>query len=129
MEKILEKIRENGKSLLTLPFARFDGMTGAESLRCVAYEAKQETRYLYEHNWTKYAYEKNGKLIPKHFDYLRLINGRAKNSPQLIVEVKGAYIRLTNENGVWEQGEEPEGETFLPEIVYILGNVIKEVNM
>ncbi len=62
-------------------------------------EQKEEHRLIYPRNWSLYV-EGDYYGEPKHYDSLKLINGRASNAPWLRVKVLSEeVVVLTDEDG------------------------------
>lgn len=102
-------------------------------------EQTVEHRYVYPSNAKKYVIEEekeneNGDIdvivTPAHYDALYLINGRRKDAPRLLVEVKDAeFVVFTDEAGndltFTENGE----EYYVCQVWYHLGEVLETENV
>ena len=111
--------------------------------------AKQdiEHRYIYPSNVTRYVYfkhdgkeykrqedipddDKDIEVIPIKYDALYLINGRRKDAPRLMVEVKNAeYVIFTDEDGHDETFEENGQEYLVSQVWYHLGKILSTENI
>lgn len=98
-------------------------------------QQQKEHRYIYPSTASRYILQHdNGdgtcdvELL--HYDSLRLINGRRKDAPRLIVEVLGAeIIEYRDENGEVAKVKDKHGtEYYLYGICYSLGKVISSEN-
>lgn len=90
-----------------------------------------EHRYIYSSNETRYIEEdENGRIVPREYDTLKLINGRRKNAPTLVVEVKKAEFYYTQDaDGNDVTYVDGDGVTcYLCEIWYYLGKVLEIKN-
>lgn len=110
-------------------------------------EQKVEHRYVYPSNVTKYVYfEADGKtykrqeqipagdfdikIIPVKYDALYLINGRRKNAPRMLIEVKDAeFVIFTDKDGKDLTYMEGGKEYLACQVWYHLGNVLKTENV
>lgn len=94
-------------------------------------EHKIEHRLIYSSNETRYLDEdENGEIVPREYDTLKLINGRRKNAPTLVVEVKKAEFYYTQDaDGNDVTYVDGDGVTcYLCEIWYYLGKVLSIEN-
>lgn len=94
-------------------------------------EHKIEHRLIYSSNETRYLDEdENGEIVPREYDTLKLINGRRKNAPTLVVEVEKAEIYyVQDEDGNDVTYVDKSGDTcYLFEIWYYLGKVLSIEN-
>lgn len=98
-------------------------------------QQQKEHRYIYPSTASRYILQHdNGdgtcdvELL--HYDSLRLINGRRKDAPRLLVEVTGAdIIEYTDENGNIARAKDKLGmEYYVYGICYQLGRVIGSEN-
>lgn len=94
-------------------------------------EHKIEHRYVYSSNESRYIEEdENGRIVPREYDTLKLINGRRKNAPTLVVEVKKAEFYYTQDaDGNDVTYVDGDGVTcYLCEVWYYLGKVLEIKN-
>jgi hypothetical protein len=101
-------------------------------------EQKVEHRYIYVGNASRYidieeVTDENGdtydKLVPIQYGALKLINGRRKDAPRLIVEVEEAEIvRIVDEEGRQMTYEEKGVKYNVYQVWYHLGKVISSEN-
>ena len=69
-------------------------------------------------------------MIPIKYDALYLINGRRKDAPRLMVEVKNAeYVIFTDEDGNDETFEENWQEYLVSHVWYHLGKILSNENI
>ncbi len=90
-------------------------------------EHKIEHRLIYSSNENRYLDEnEEGEIVPREYETLKLINGRRKNAPTLVVEVKKAEIYYVQDaDGYDVTYVDGDGDTcFLYEIWYYLGKVL-----
>ena len=103
-------------------------------------EQKVEHRYVYPSNAKKYVIEKekeneNGDVdvhvTPVRYDALYLINGRRKDAPRLLVEVKDAeFVVLTDEETGEDLFFEENGEEYyVCQVWYHLGQILETENV
>ena len=103
-------------------------------------EQKVEHRYVYPSNAKKYVIEtekanENGDVdvhvTPVHYDALYLINGRRKDAPRLLVEIKDAeFVVLTDEETGEDLFFEENGEEYyVCQVWYHLGQILETENV
>ena len=103
-------------------------------------EQKIEHRNVYPTNARQYVIiedsveEETGEeittVLPIHYDMLRLINGRRKDSPRLLIEIKDAeFVILTDDEGNDLTFEENGKEYYVCQVWYHLGKVLETENV
>lgn len=110
-------------------------------------EQDVETRFIYPSNAKKYVHfvadgvtyateaeipeeAKDIECVPNKYDVLYLINGRRKDAPRLLVEVKDAeFVILEDENGEEYYYEENGNEYLVCQVWYHLGKVLETENV
>lgn len=102
-------------------------------------EQKVEHRNIYPSNAKRYVIEnevvdESGEttitVTPVHYDALKLINGRRKNAPTLVVQVVSSeFIIFTDDEGE-DLTYEENGKTYLMcQVWYTLGKVLETYNV
>lgn len=103
-------------------------------------EQKIEHRNVYPTNAGQYVIiedsveEETGEeittVLPIHYDMLRLINGRRKDAPRLLIEIKNAeFVILTDDEGNDLTFEENGKEYYVCQVWYHLGKVLETENV
>lgn len=102
-------------------------------------EQKIEHRNIYPNNASRYVIQEdttdeNGEPIttvtPVHYDALYLINGRRKDAPRMLVEIKDAeFVVLTDEDGNDLTYTENGIEYYVCQLWYHLGKILATENL
>lgn len=98
-----------------------------------------EHRNVYPNNAERYVIEEdtedeNGEEItivtPVHYDAILFINGRKKDAPKVLVEIKSSeFVIITDEDGNDLTYEENGEEYFVSQVWYTLGKIISTENI